>query len=202
MEDFKNTFKNIAKSISETSSGLLRSTKLNVEISNKELDLKHLYEEVGHKVSDIYKFGGSLGDPFDEMYLNIKEAEAELKALRHQINLEKGQKDCANCHKQIEKDAEFCPFCGKSQMDETKTSLSSDIAVSHTPKDTISSDAVDSAIDDEVIFNKLKKLAKEEDTPSDTDTESSVPIETVKCSACGKDNNKDEMFCRFCGRVL
>ncbi len=114
MDDIKKTILGFTKNVAKTSNELLKTTKLNLNISSEEENLKSLYLEIGKKVHEIYAYGGSLGKFFDEKYAEIQKVEQNIQALREQLSIAKGVKVCPKCGRNVESGAEFCPKCGAS----------------------------------------------------------------------------------------
>jgi hypothetical protein len=112
MSELKDTLMRLTKTVTKTSSELLKSTKLSMSLASEEDKLKELYCEIGKKVHEIYQFGGSLGKFFDEKYKEIVETEGRISEIRMQLDLAKGLKSCPKCGKPIDKTAGFCPKCG------------------------------------------------------------------------------------------
>ena len=115
MQDLRGTLFNITKNVTKTSGDLLKTTKLNLSLSNEEANLKNLYMEIGKKVHEIYLYGGSLGKFFDEKYKELSSLEMKISDIKEQIGVIKGTRECAKCGKPVERTAEFCPKCGHRQ---------------------------------------------------------------------------------------
>lgn len=112
MSDIRNKISEITKSLTKASSSLVKTTKLSLNISSAEDELKNLYIELGKKVHEIYAYGGSLGKFFDEKYLEILECEKKIANLRATLETAKGTKACFNCKSIVSRDALFCTKCG------------------------------------------------------------------------------------------
>ncbi|MCL2461888.1 MAG: zinc-ribbon domain-containing protein [Defluviitaleaceae bacterium] len=112
MDDIKGTLFKITKGVGKSSSNLLKSAKLSMNLASEEDNLKKIYIDIGKKVHEIYLYGGSLGKVFDDKYREIVESEARINGLREKINAVKGAQVCPKCGKTIDRAAEFCPKCG------------------------------------------------------------------------------------------
>ena len=179
MDDLKNTFTNIKDTITKTSSGLIKNTKLNMELMNEEDSLKATYIEIGKKVHEIYNYGGSLGEYFDIKYKEILEIEKNIKGLKDDINIVKGVRICPNCGKQVDKNNEFCSYCGSSMLGAEEFKKEENL---------------EEIIKDKIIEEKtIKKPQIHEEK-----TEENYRI----CSICGEKNEKSSRFCLGCGRIL
>ena len=78
MDNFKETVASVSKTVFKTSKGLIKSTKLSIDLSSEESRLKSIYVDIGKKVHEIYTYGGSLGKFFDEKYGELKECENKI----------------------------------------------------------------------------------------------------------------------------
>jgi len=112
MDDIKGTVAKLAKSVTKTSGTLIKTTKLTLNLSGAEDELKRVYQDIGRKVEEIYLYGGSLGKAFDEQYKELKEKQAKIAAIKEQLNAAKGTRECPKCGRVVERSAEFCPKCG------------------------------------------------------------------------------------------
>jgi uncharacterized protein (UPF0212 family) len=112
MNDFKQTLMKFTKTVTKTSSDLLKTTKLSMSLASEEDRLKGIYYDIGKKVHEIYMYGGALGKFFDDKYKEIVDAEDKIAEIKNQIDMAKGLKSCPKCGKSIEKNAGFCPKCG------------------------------------------------------------------------------------------
>ena len=121
MNDLKETIVKFTNSVTKTSGEILKSTKLSLSLSSEEDKLKALYLEIGKKVHEIYSYGGSLGEAFDEK-IKLVEAQAEkIKELKNRIDDVRGTKSCPNCGKSIDRNNEFCPKCGHKTAEVSST---------------------------------------------------------------------------------
>lgn len=121
MDDFKQTISKITKTITKTSSDVIKTTKLNISLSAEEEKLNKIYLDIGKKVHEIYSFGGSLGKFFDEQYAAIVKQEKIIDKIKSEINLKSGAKTCPNCGNAIALGSSFCSHCGNSTNPSTNT---------------------------------------------------------------------------------
>lgn len=81
--------KNILNKVGSTSKKILKSSKTYLKISKKEDEMQKKYIEIGKKVCDIYAYGGSLGDGFEEKYNEVAEIRSQISKLKAQSEEEK-----------------------------------------------------------------------------------------------------------------
>jgi hypothetical protein len=112
MSDIKNALMKLTKTVTKTSSDILRTTKLSMTLASEEDRLKAIYMDIGKKVHEIYQYGGSLGKFFDEKHKEITDVESKITDIKNQLDMAKGLKSCPKCGKSIDKNADFCPKCG------------------------------------------------------------------------------------------
>ncbi|MDL2248482.1 zinc ribbon domain-containing protein [Tyzzerella sp. OttesenSCG-928-J15] len=177
MADLKSTFVNLTNTVAKSSGDFMKTAKLNIELANTEENLKSLYIETGKKVHEIYNFGGSLGQPFDDLFKDIIVCEAKIKDLQERIDTVKGVRTCERCGKSVDRRSEFCPHCGNSMFHRMEEAAPPPVLPS-----------VESAV-------------IEDNTPMPPHEENSATA-AKKCSACGTENSTEARFCLGCGRVL
>ena len=182
MDDFKGTFGKITRGVAKSSSNLVKSAKLSMNLSSEEENLKKIYMDIGKKVHEIYLYGGSLGKVFDERYQAIVESEAKIRDLRERLNLVKGAQTCPKCGKLIDREATFCPKCGSpvgegsGAPDVRPLAGRSDAGVSMPPLGEI---------------RPAVEAKPAEPAPP-------APV----CAACGAEAEPGAKFCLGCGRIL
>ena len=176
MQDIRDTLFNMTKSVAKTSGDLLKTTKLNMNLASEESSLKSLYMEIGKKVHEIYQYGGSLGQFFDEKYLEIESCERKIAELKEQISVIKGTKICPKCGKSVDRAAEFCQKCGiRVELGTVQpTPLPAEVELpppTHEPEPVL-----------------------QQNTPPEPALR--------KCRVCDSLNESDTKFCLSCGRIL
>ncbi len=120
MEDLKSTLSKLTKTITKTSSDVIKSTKLNINMANEQEKIKEIYIEMGKKVQEIYSYGGELGEFFDKKISELNSALEDIKKLEDEVSKIKGKRDCPKCKTAVSLESSFCPKCG-AQMFENKT---------------------------------------------------------------------------------
>jgi len=192
MQDIRGTLFNITKSVTKTSGDLFKTTKLSMNLSTEENNLKSLYFEIGKKVHEIYQYGGSLGKFFDEKYLEIEATERKIADIKEQISVIKGTRICAKCGKTVDRSAEFCQKCGIR------------VELSH------------AAIEEHPVTQQPSAIEQEFTPPAETTptlgtappfpepAAVSAPPEPMlrNCRVCNTENEATAKFCLSCGRIL
>jgi len=178
MDDIKGTVAKLAKSVTKTSGTLIKTTKLSLNLSGAEEELKRVYLDIGKKVEEIYLYGGSLGKAFDERYQELLKKQANIAAIKEQLNAVKGTRECPKCGKVVERGAEFCPKCGAQLAGETA-------AATMTP---------------EAPPPPVTPVTQVVPPPQSQPAPAPV-MEDWACSVCGAKNPVGDKFCLSCGRM-
>jgi rRNA maturation endonuclease Nob1 len=177
MSDLRDTITNAAKNAAKTSGDLLKSAKLNMNLSAAESSLKNMHYEIGKKVHEIYQSGDSLGQWFDEKYSEILETENKISEIKELLDELKGVRKCPKCEKTCDRESEFCSKCG------TQFPLIPVIS-EETPET------------EDVPFAPQK-----EEPPEPYDIQRNPPP-VKKCRVCGTENEMSTKFCFSCGRLI
>ena len=87
-----------------------------MKISELKGNINDIYKEIGKVVYEAHTTGKKQNkSEIEELCTKIDVLGAEIDAnLKECLEL-KDKKQCDNCYKEIEKDAKFCPDCGKEQ---------------------------------------------------------------------------------------
>lgn len=176
MDDFKKTIADAVGTAAKSSNKFLKSAKLSLSVSNEEMNLKQLYEEIGRKVREVYLFGGSLGAVFDAKNAEVAEQEAKISRLKEEQTRLKGTKNCAACGTSNPSESGFCKKCGARFGEE---------AAGFTPaRQIIDTRGVDMPESPASVVPPVKEAAG------------------PRCPGCGAQNDAGEKFCLSCGRML
>jgi len=179
MQDIRDTLVNLTKNVTKTSGDFLKSTKLSMNLSSEESNLKNLYFEIGKKVHEIYQYGGSLGKFFDEKYLEIEASERKIAEIKEQISVIKGTKACIKCGKSVDRSAEFCQKCGIR------------VELSNEPSLPLSEPV-----------QQMNSDIRHEHEIQEAETDL-LPEPTLRsCRVCSYKNENTAKFCLSCGRIL
>jgi len=112
MAEITSKLASMTKSAAQATGDFVKTTKLNMARAGEQSTLKNLYQEIGEKVHEIYRYGGSLGALFDKYYQDILASEKRTAELEAQIAEIKGIRDCPACGKPVERGVAYCPQCG------------------------------------------------------------------------------------------
>ncbi|MCL1843122.1 MAG: zinc ribbon domain-containing protein [Defluviitaleaceae bacterium] len=204
MSDFRETVTSAAKSVAKTSGDFLKTTKLNMNLSSEENALKALYLEIGKKVHEIYKYGGSVGEFFDEKYTELQACEKKIAEIKEQISVIKGIRKCPDCGKTAERLAEFCPKCGKrfdgeaaflSAQPEASMPEEINFAPSEIPRQQPQAARMD--------IPRQQPQPQAAHMPEIPAFSPPVPAMPEKvCRVCGAKNEISTKFCLSCGRIV
>lgn len=183
MQDIKGTLFKLTKNVTKTSGDLFKTTKLGMNLSTEETNLKNLYMDIGKKVHEIYQYGGTLGKFFDEKYLELEACERKIEEIKAQISVIKGTKTCPKCGKALERTAEFCHKCG----------IRVELAGIETPEPEVSPEVLP-----EVLPNLLPDVLPEVSPEPIANTKPALKT----CRICSTQNESTAKFCLSCGRIL
>jgi len=192
MSDISGTILNFTKNVTKSSGDLFKTTRLSMNVSTEQTNLKNLYLEIGKKVHEIYQYGGTLGKYFDEKYLELEACERKIAELKEQISQIKGVRECVKCGKSAERTAEFCPKCGiRFGMVTGETDEATVLPKAQQQIPTLEQDVVPTK--ESTPINMIEPA-----TPQPT---ALVP-ETRNCRVCGMENDINTKFCLSCGRIV
>jgi ribosomal protein L40E len=189
MHDIKEKLLNITRSVSKTSGDLLKTTKLGMNVSTEESNLKNLYIEIGKKVHEIYQYGGSLGKFFDEKYLEIEACERKIADIKEQISVIKGTRVCVKCGKTMERTAEFCQKCGV-RMEFEYTPAEEEYQAAQQPQQ------LPPPV--ETVHAPPPVQPPPAPIPVPSEPETAIRV----CRVCNSKNDFAAKFCLSCGRIL
>ena len=96
---------------------IAKETKIKFKIGELKSQINDIYEEIGKKVYEkhIREEEISIKKDLEEQCTKIDVLSDEIDSLLKQCLELKDKKQCSKCYKEIEKEAKFCPYCGKKQ---------------------------------------------------------------------------------------
>ena len=110
------TTSKIAKKTSETTSKLAKETKLKISISEDKGRINDLYKEIGKKTyEDHLRNRTEKNMSIEDLCKQIDEISKEIEKAKKEILILNNRKNCSHCSAEIDKNAVFCPKCGKKQ---------------------------------------------------------------------------------------
>ena len=184
MEDKSGGIIGITKAIGKTSSKVLKTTKLTINLANEESKLNNIYIAIGKKVHELYADGVNLGAFFDEKYLEITDAAAKIRDIKNRIDIVKGVRTCSKCGRTSPRSSRFCPKCGE------------DMGIIAEVEAEAEGEVLD--VIEEVVAKEDLQISRE-DSPRPNEA---VLIPQKICRACGSNNDETDKFCLTCGRVI
>ena len=116
LKEFGENFKRAVGTITKKSGEVSESTKLSLEINGIENDIEKLYIKIGEIVYDAYKNENDFSHDVISYCDQIAENYAKIEKVQNEINAIKKLKTCPNCHKAIDEQVSYCPYCGASMM--------------------------------------------------------------------------------------
>ncbi|MCL2387297.1 MAG: zinc ribbon domain-containing protein [Defluviitaleaceae bacterium] len=207
MNDLRDKITSITKTVTKTSGDLLKSTKLNMNLSTEENELRTIYVEIGRKVHEIYQYGGSLGTYFDSKYLEILDCERKIADTKEQLSVIKGVRQCPKCGKNAERTAEFCAKCGVKFHSHAPTSAEPPPPEAyHHHHHHEAPPPPPPPRPPEPYAHEIPRPAEWPAPPPPPPTPPPAPAPPVrttkKCRVCNSENETGTKFCLSCGRIL
>ena len=96
---------------------IAKETKLKIKMGDLKSQVNDIYEEIGKKVYEkhVRKETIDIEKDLEEQCTKIDVLSAEIDSILKQCMDLKDKKQCQNCHKEIDKNMNFCPECGAKQ---------------------------------------------------------------------------------------
>ena len=101
---------------------IAKETKLKLKMGDLKGQINDLYEEIGKKVYEkhVRKENIDIEKELEEQCAKIDMLSEEIENILKQCMDLKDKKQCLNCHKEIDKNMNFCPECGARQEEPAK----------------------------------------------------------------------------------
>ncbi len=101
---------------------IAKETKLKLKMGDLKGQINDLYEEIGKKVYEkhVRKENIDIEKELEEQCTKIDMLSEEIENILKQCMDLKDKKQCRNCHKEIDKNMNFCPECGAKQEEPAK----------------------------------------------------------------------------------
>lgn len=121
------TITRTAKEFGERAESLYEVQKLRSRISGEERLAEKARADLGNLVYQRYENGESVDGEIAALCEEITQHLEKIKELKQKAAGRRGQKICPSCHKAVDQEAAFCPYCGtpcpnsKRQEKETKS---------------------------------------------------------------------------------
>lgn len=109
---FRDDVLSVGKEVSNKAKDATDYAKIKLDIRAKEDFLAKQYAEFGKRYFEEHEDDENLAE--DENFKTIKEARAEIDALKEKILDKKGAVVCDNCGEMQSSDANYCNNCGAS----------------------------------------------------------------------------------------
>lgn len=172
---------NAGKDMAKKTKELADITKLNMQISSEEDNIKNKYKEIGKLYYELYS--SNPDEKFLEFCTAITESMGKISDLRNQINEIKGVKKCSNCGAEIASAAVFCSACGNKAVSEESTTAESSEEGNKAEESTDNSEVV-------------------ENCDANADSSQNIDSSSSLCPACNNPIAANEVFCSSCGTKL
>ena len=101
---------------------IAKETKLKLKMGDLKGQINDLYEEIGKKVYEkhVRKENIDIEKELEEQCAKIDMLSEEIENILKQCMDLNDKKQCLNCHKEIDKNMNFCPECGAKQEEPAK----------------------------------------------------------------------------------
>lgn len=120
-EKFGEKLTNAGKDVAKKTKELADVTKLNMQISSEEDNIKNKYSEIGKLYYKL--FSESPDERFTQLFSSITESAGKINSFKEQIQAIKGMKKCSSCGAEIDDSAQFCSVCGNKSIVEEKPAV-------------------------------------------------------------------------------
>ncbi len=101
----------------EKATGVYNASKINLKIFDLTTDIDVLYKEVGKMIYASHCNEEMSAEDIDARLLAIDEKNREIEELREALKSASGEKKCASCGKEHDRDCEYCSQCGAKLED-------------------------------------------------------------------------------------
>lgn len=119
---FKDSLSKIGKyleegvsSVAYKSENLVEISKLNLTLSSQEKHIDEIYLKIGKKIYKDYKENKITDKGILEKCEEIEVINKDIEGIKKKILKYKDKKQCKKCGTEMEKEAGFCPKCGREQ---------------------------------------------------------------------------------------
>jgi lipopolysaccharide biosynthesis regulator YciM len=107
---------NGAQNIGYKSGQIFEVSKINMGIASKEKAIEEIYMEIGRKLYKDYKANKLMDKSLTEKCEEITRMERSIASMKKKVLKLKDKKLCKKCGYEMERNASFCPKCGKEQQ--------------------------------------------------------------------------------------
>jgi Zn finger protein HypA/HybF involved in hydrogenase expression len=104
-----------ASNVAYKSENLIEISKLNLALSSDEKLIDEIYLKLGKRIYKDYLDNKIIDKGLKDKCLEIETINKDIEGINKKILKYKNKKQCKKCGTAMEKEAEFCPKCGKEQ---------------------------------------------------------------------------------------
>lgn len=116
-DNFGETISRTARELSEKAENFYEVQKLRNQISAEERVVSKAMERLGSIIYKRYEGGEAVDDEIAGICGEISRHVSKIHELKDSAAGKAGQKICPSCHRTIDKEVFFCPFCGTACED-------------------------------------------------------------------------------------
>ncbi|MDK2896969.1 MAG: hypothetical protein PWP04_1089 [Candidatus Atribacteria bacterium] len=102
----------------------IRNVKLKLQLANLEREKEKKLLELGREAFALFQKGEAINDGLRGIYQEILSLEEEIEDLLEKARQAQGARPrvtCSSCGAYIERDAQYCPYCGSRQKQSART---------------------------------------------------------------------------------
>lgn len=121
LDNFLNRAKSVAQNTGKKASELLEATKLNLSISELQIEIDNVMKEIGKTVYHDYENQMVTNEEIAQKCAKIEEKYAQIKDLKDKVNSIKNLKICSKCAEANPSSNAFCLKCGNKLEEEAST---------------------------------------------------------------------------------
>lgn len=116
-DSFGETISRTARELSEKAENFYEVQKIRNQISSEEHVVSKSMERLGSIIYKRYESGEAVDDEIAGICGEISRHMNKIHELKGSAAGKAGQKICLSCHRAIDKEVLFCPFCGTACED-------------------------------------------------------------------------------------
>jgi len=119
-DELGTTLNDVAKVGTKKAGKWFEVGKLHLKLANAEFDLKEIYEKIGEEIYMGRIFDVEASPKIQDLLAKARRQEQKIKKLEEKIRQSDSVGTCVSCHKKIDEESRYCPYCSAPQADYMK----------------------------------------------------------------------------------